>query len=99
MWGICSWSRPLGCRCERYPDFWVEEDEFRLEGSLLSRPRNNCYLCIGLCLFGADLILNLMISHRLADVICNGLIGTLASVMICFRMRMVYSFCSVCKIL
>jgi hypothetical protein len=53
---------------------------------------NNCYLCIGLCLFGTDLMLNLMISHRLANVICNGLIGTLASAMICFRV-----FCFVCK--
>jgi hypothetical protein len=53
---------------------------------------NNCYLCIGICLFGADLMLNLMISHKLADVICNGLIGTLASAIICFK-----AFCSVCK--
>jgi hypothetical protein len=43
------------------------------------------YVCL-------DLILNLMISHRLADFICNGLIGTLASAMICFR-----AFCFICK--
>jgi hypothetical protein len=43
-------------------------------------------------MFGADMILNLMINHRLADVICNDLIGTLASVIICFR-----AFCFVCK--
>jgi hypothetical protein len=92
MWGLCSWSRPLGCGCERYPDFWVEDDEFWLEGSLLSKPKNNCYLYIGLCVFGVDLMLNLMISHRLADVICNCLIGTLVSVMICFK-----AFCFVCK--
>ena len=24
------WSRPLGCECERYPDFRVKEEEFRL---------------------------------------------------------------------
>ena len=33
-----------------------------------------------------------MISHRLADVTCNSLIGTLASDMICFK-----AFYSVCK--
>jgi hypothetical protein len=66
----------LGYECEQYPNFWVKEDEFRLEGSLLLEPMNNCYLCIGLCLFGADLMLNLMISYKLADVICNGLIET-----------------------
>jgi hypothetical protein len=92
MWDICYWSRPLSCKCERYPDFWVKEDEFWLEGSLLSGPRNNCYLCIGLCLFGADVMLNLMISHKLANVICKSLIGTLASVMIYFR-----AFCSLYK--
>jgi hypothetical protein len=43
---ICIWSRPLGCGCKRYLSFWVEEDEYWLEGSLLSRPRNKCYLCI-----------------------------------------------------
>ena len=43
-------------------------------------------------MFGADLMLDLMISYRLADIICNGLIGTLASAMICFRV-----FCFVCK--
>jgi hypothetical protein len=31
------------------------------------RLRNKCYLCIGWCLFGIDMKLNLMISHRLAD--------------------------------
>jgi hypothetical protein len=36
----------LGCGCERYLGFQVEEDEFQLEGFLLSRPINNCYLCI-----------------------------------------------------
>jgi hypothetical protein len=39
---ICIWYRPLGCGCERYFGFWVEEDEYWLEGSLLSRPRNKC---------------------------------------------------------
>jgi hypothetical protein len=34
--------------------------------------KNNCYLYIELCLFDADLMLNLMISYRLANVICNG---------------------------
>jgi hypothetical protein len=92
MLGICFWSRPLGCGCERYLDFWVEDDEFRLEGPLLSGLRNNCYLCIGLCLFGVDIMLNLMISHRLANAICNDLIRTLASAMIYFK-----AFCSICK--
>jgi hypothetical protein len=36
-------------------------------------------------------MLNMMISHKLMDVICNGLIGTLASAMIYFR-----AFCFVC---
>ena len=30
-------------------------------------------------------MLNVMVSHRLADVICNGLIETLTLAMICFR--------------
>jgi hypothetical protein len=63
---ICIWSRPLGCRCEPYPGFRVIEDEYWLGGFLLLRPRNKCYLCIGLCLFGTNLKLNL-ISYRLAD--------------------------------
>jgi hypothetical protein len=57
----------LDCGCEQYPDFRVEEDEYWFEGSLLSRTRNKCYLCIGWCLFGTNLKLNLMIGHRLAD--------------------------------
>jgi hypothetical protein len=36
-------------------------------GSLFSRTRNKCYLCIGWCIFGTNLKLNLMIGHRLAD--------------------------------
>jgi hypothetical protein len=92
MWGICSWFRPLVCGSEQYLNFQVEEDEFRLEGSLLSGPKNNCYLCIELCMFGANMILNMFISHKLAGVICNGLIETLSLAMICFR-----AFCSVCK--
>jgi hypothetical protein len=28
---------------------------------------NKCDLCIGWCLFGTDLKLNMMISHRLTD--------------------------------
>jgi hypothetical protein len=29
-------------------------------------------ICIELCLFGVDLMLNLMINHRLTDIIYNG---------------------------
>jgi ABC-type uncharacterized transport system permease subunit len=43
-------------------------------------------------MFGANLMLNLMINHRLADVICNSLIGTLTTTMICFK-----AFCFICK--
>jgi hypothetical protein len=35
---ICIWSTPLGCRCERYLGFWVEEDEYWL-GDLRSQDR------------------------------------------------------------
>jgi hypothetical protein len=27
---ICIWSKSLGCGCERYPDFRVEEDKYWL---------------------------------------------------------------------
>jgi hypothetical protein len=36
-------------------------------GSLFSRPMNKNYLCIGLSLFGADLILKPNTRHGLAD--------------------------------
>jgi hypothetical protein len=39
---------------------------------LLSGMRNKRYLYIGWCLFGADLILNLMYSHGLADAFGYG---------------------------
>jgi hypothetical protein len=57
----------LDCGCERYLGFGVKEDEYWLGGSLLSRPRNKCYLCIVWHLFDTDLKLNLMISQRLVD--------------------------------
>jgi hypothetical protein len=54
------------------------------------KPRNKCYLCIGCCLFGTDLKLNLMISHRLVD---DYVIADLFS----FGYDLLQSFCSVCK--
>jgi hypothetical protein len=87
---ICIWSRTLGCGCERYPDFQVKEDEYWHGGSLLSKPRNKCYLCIGWCLFGRDMKLNPMISHRLADdyVMVDSFN---------FGYDLLQSFCLVCK--
>jgi hypothetical protein len=38
-------------------------------GFLLSRPRKMSYICIELNLFGTDLMLQLKISHVLADII------------------------------
>jgi hypothetical protein len=38
-------------------------------GSLLSRPRNKHYLCIGLSLSSADLLLNLKTSNGLTDFV------------------------------
>jgi uncharacterized protein YebE (UPF0316 family) len=70
--------------------FRVEEDKYWLGGSLLARSRNKCYLCIGWCLFGINLKLNMMISHRLADdyVMVN---------LFSFDYDLLQSFCSVCK--
>ena len=39
---------------------------------LLSGPRNKRYPCITWCLFGTNLILNLMYSHRLTDAFSYG---------------------------
>jgi hypothetical protein len=50
------------------PAFGSRMMSIGLGGSLLLRPRNKRYLCIRLCLFCANLILNLMISHGLANV-------------------------------
>jgi hypothetical protein len=58
--------------------------------SLLSRSMNKCYLCIGWCLFGVDLKLNLMISHRLAD---DYVMANLFS----FDYDLLHNFYSVCK--
>jgi hypothetical protein len=48
------------------------------------------YLCIGWCLFGTDLKLNLMISHRLAD---DYVIVDLFNI----GYDLLRSFCFVCK--
>ena len=39
---------------------------------LLSGLKNKRYLCIGWCLFGVNLILNLMYNHELADAFSYG---------------------------
>jgi hypothetical protein len=57
---------------------------------MLSRPRNKCYLCIGLCLFGTNLKLNLIISHRLAD-------DYVMTDLFSFGYDLLQSFCFVCK--
>jgi hypothetical protein len=59
--------------------------------TLLLGSRNKHYLCIGWCLFGADMILNLMYSHEFSECFWLWLIGlmltsiTLALAMICFQ--------------
>jgi hypothetical protein len=70
--------------------FRIEEDKYWPGGSLFSRPRNKCYLCIGWCLFGTNLKLNLMISHRLAD-------DYVMTYLFSFGYDLLKSFCSVCK--
>jgi hypothetical protein len=49
----------MGCGCERYPNFRVEEEEFRLEVCLLSVSRNKHYLCISLNPFGTYMFFNM----------------------------------------
>ena len=80
----------MGYGCERYPGFQIEKDEYWLGGSLPSRPRNKCYLCIGWYLSGTNLKLNLMISHRLVD---DYVMVDLFS----FGYNLPQSFYSVCK--
>jgi hypothetical protein len=57
-----------------YPDLWVidvirfEENEFQ-HGFFALRPRKMSYLCIDLNLFETNMMLQLKISHGLADII------------------------------
>jgi hypothetical protein len=56
---------------------------------LLSKLRNKYYLSIGWCLFGTDLKLNLMISHKLTDYVMADIFS--------FGYDLLKSFCFVYK--
>ena len=58
----------LGYECERYTGFRVKEDVCRHGVLLIPGSRNKSYLCISLCLSSVDLLFQLNISCRLADV-------------------------------
>ena len=57
------WSKPWVVDVNNFLAFKLRMISFSMS-ILLSGPRNKRYVCIEWCLFGADLILNLMYSHR-----------------------------------
>jgi hypothetical protein len=71
VYSVLLWSRPWVVDVNDFLVFGLRMMSFGMR-ILLSRPRNKCYLCIGWGLFGANLILNLMYSHGLADAFGYG---------------------------
>jgi hypothetical protein len=68
---ILLWSRPWVVDVNNFLAFELKRISFGIRILLLG-PRNKRYLCIGWCLFGAYLILNLMYSHGLVNAFGYG---------------------------
>ena len=68
---VLLWSIPWVVDVNNFLAFGLKMMSFSIR-ILLSRMRNKRYLCIGWCLFGAELILNFTYSHGLADAFGYG---------------------------
>jgi hypothetical protein len=82
--GCDALSRPLGCRCEHYSDFRVEEEISRLRA--LSPQCHGIIASYALMAYAlAESSLYLLFSHEVADVV--GLVVWLAFVAKIFTFR------------
>jgi hypothetical protein len=71
IYPVLHWSKPYVVDVNDFLAFGLRMMSFGMR-ILLSGPMNERYLCVGWCLFGIDLILNLMYSHGLADAFGYG---------------------------